>query len=853
MTRIQFADLPLLEDLTPEQLKELFGAGLKGYKPSFEQLEDRWLMSGFTSVLSATPLTAVNAASTWTSIPAAGAVNPTVQAISANTAALQSSTDPFAALLQNQSSGTYIHQKDSGLSAIAYAIRQLEDNTTAPGGLQVRSYESQEQGRIAIAAKVAQLGARLGSPLGESQPTKDGNGRFQSFTNGQYVIWSKDIGQAHLVEGLIGEEYVRKDAAGHNRGLGTLGYPKSDALPLTHWTGAYCQDFWNPVTHKNSTIVWTAPLGAHTISNAAILNKWIDMGTERNIPISQEYYLDSVSTGQDFLGKYAAPGGSIAYLDVTIVTSKDTGTHDVAGPNRDLWVSRGKRDFGLPVTDSTVFDQAGNRLNQIVYFKNFVFETGHGAAISTTPHGTFAVIGAIYDAWMFLGGAQKFGQPLISEYEFRYNNYPEGTRASDFVSPDGIFRRIVFVGETGKVLVDYGYGGGLHVLDFTPGEGPTGTSNAPLTVSPHLLDPSTIYQDSLHATNPAWTNWLSANSLQGSTASLWQGNSKLQAASTNYASLFAPEMQTQSLAVNAPTAKPHATASGITVNSAVSFKLGGLPAHVTAGAAFHVTVTALDAAGKKAVNYRGVVHLSSSDGHAGLPAAYTFTAADHGVHTFTVFLKTAAHASLTVSDKALSTLVVHAAVVVTPSAAKTLVISGLPASITVGTMHQFTVTAKDAFGNVATGYLGTVSLTSSDKRALLPAKYTFKAADKGVHVFSVTFKTTGIQSLAIGDLAVATLGGKHAGIAVTAQHNVAAEAAKLVKDYGLGSYHPEWTADNWLGRNERWILSKSNQWYFITPDGGLYKYGGSKEAAHALLGMLDHSYWEHLDKLLKAA
>ena len=38
-----------------------------------------------------------------------------------------------------------------------------------------------------------------------------------------------------------------------------------------------------------------------------------------------------------------------------------------------------------------------------------------------------------------------------------------------------------------------------------------------------------------------------------------------------------------------------------------------------------------------------------------------------------------------------------------------------------------TVTAYDAYGNVATGYTGTVAFTSSDPQACFPADYTFTA------------------------------------------------------------------------------------------------------------------------------
>ena len=54
-----------------------------------------------------------------------------------------------------------------------------------------------------------------------------------------------------------------------------------------------------------------------------------------------------------------------------------------------------------------------------------------------------------------------------------------------------------------------------------------------------------------------------------------------------------------------------------------------------------LTVKAVDAFGNTVTGYTGTVHFSSTDTQADLPADYTFTAADAGVHTFTVGLKTA--------------------------------------------------------------------------------------------------------------------------------------------------------------------------------------------------------------------
>ncbi|HEX8255205.1 MAG TPA: hypothetical protein VF846_18840 [Thermoanaerobaculia bacterium] len=59
-----------------------------------------------------------------------------------------------------------------------------------------------------------------------------------------------------------------------------------------------------------------------------------------------------------------------------------------------------------------------------------------------------------------------------------------------------------------------------------------------------------------------------------------------------------------------------------------------IPPAVKAGSASTVVLTAYDVNGNVATNYRGTVQFTSSDGAATLPASYTFTAADAGVHRF---------------------------------------------------------------------------------------------------------------------------------------------------------------------------------------------------------------------------
>ena len=49
-----------------------------------------------------------------------------------------------------------------------------------------------------------------------------------------------------------------------------------------------------------------------------------------------------------------------------------------------------------------------------------------------------------------------------------------------------------------------------------------------------------------------------------------------------------------------------------------------------------------------------------------------------------------------------------------------------------------TVTALDSSNNMGATYTGTVHFTSTDPTAILPADYTFTAADAGTHTFNVT-------------------------------------------------------------------------------------------------------------------
>ena len=193
------------------------------------------------------------------------------------------------------------------------------------------------------------------------------------------------------------------------------------------------------------------------------------------------------------------------------------------------------------------------------------------------------------------------------------------------------------------------------------------------------------------------------------------------------------------------------------------------PASATAGQSLTMRVTAANSQGNPVSTYRGTVHFSSSDGQAVLPADYTFTAADAGVHQFSIALKTAGNQTVNVLDTVNAGLSATVTVTVTAGPAATLSLAA-PSSAKATTAFNVTVTLRDQFGNVATGYRGSVHFTSTDVVAQtlgdLPADYTFTSGDAGTHTFSVTLVTVGNQTITVADMANSTLNATSPPIAV---------------------------------------------------------------------------------------
>jgi hypothetical protein len=277
---------------------------------------------------------------------------------------------------------------------------------------------------------------------------------------------------------------------------------------------------------------------------------------------------------------------------------------------------------------------------------------------------------------------------------------------------------------------------GVTRLAFRP-EPAGGVAGEPLTVQVALLDSNgAVVTDAISTVTLT---------LSGDATRSWTARPENGVASFSGVRID----QTGTYVFNATIGPPaSATSAPFTLRSApVSrLRLSGLTEPVVAGSSRQVEVAALDAFGNLATDYTGTVRFTSTDAAAVLPPDTTYSAVDGGRGSFTVALRTAGRHTVTVTD---GTRTDSLTVDVRPGAAASLALSGLPASVTAGSEQSVTVTARDAWGNTATGYGGTVAFTASDARAELPAPAAFTPEDAGQKTFRVRFLTASASDVTL--------------------------------------------------------------------------------------------------------
>ena len=188
----------------------------------------------------------------------------------------------------------------------------------------------------------------------------------------------------------------------------------------------------------------------------------------------------------------------------------------------------------------------------------------------------------------------------------------------------------------------------------------------------------------------------------------------------------------------------------------------GAPASATAGASFSASVTATDPYGNTDTGYAGTVHFTSSDAQGILPANATLT---NGAGAFGITLKSAGNQTVTATDTVASSITgTSGAIAVSATNAINFRVLA-PLTSAAGAPLSVSVAAMDPYGNIATGYTGTVHFTSSDAQGILPANATLT---NGAGAFSLTLKTAGDQTVTATDTVASSITGTSGTIAVAA-------------------------------------------------------------------------------------
>jgi Galactose oxidase, central domain len=200
-----------------------------------------------------------------------------------------------------------------------------------------------------------------------------------------------------------------------------------------------------------------------------------------------------------------------------------------------------------------------------------------------------------------------------------------------------------------------------------------------------------------------------------------------------------------------PPPSPPPAATHLSVTAAVA---------ATAGTAFNVTVSALDASNKVVSSYSGTVHFTSTDSQALFPADSPLT---NGAKSFSVTFKTGGSQILTAADAAGGLSAGNSgSISVSPGAAAHFFVNA-PSNST-GAAFSFTVTAQDDWNNTVTGYAGTTHFSSTDGQAVLPANSTL---GNGTATLSATLKTAGSQTITATDTSMPSITGTSNGITVS--------------------------------------------------------------------------------------
>jgi len=308
---------------------------------------------------------------------------------------------------------------------------------------------------------------------------------------------------------------------------------------------------------------------------------------------------------------------------------------------------------------------------------------------------------------------------------------------------------------------------------LTVGDGTfTGTS-APLTVNPASAKVFSLSSIGSATAGSTFTEPITALDAYGNTATSYNGTPTISGphnspngsppsytgvtfgGGTTSAQITLVDAETVPLTVSDGAISGSTTAFTVGPAATASLSLGN-PVGATAGAAFNESVTAVDTYGNTTPSYAGASTLQWSGPSNSPPPSNTAPLFPTGSTSFTAG---AATASITLYDAQATTITVgdgtysgtSPTLTVNPAAATTFSLPN-PGTQTAGAAFTETVTAYDAYGNVATGYGGvpTFSGPSNSPNGTTP-KYAAAVFTNGIAGVQITLVHAESPSLTLGD------------------------------------------------------------------------------------------------------
>jgi RHS repeat-associated protein len=190
-----------------------------------------------------------------------------------------------------------------------------------------------------------------------------------------------------------------------------------------------------------------------------------------------------------------------------------------------------------------------------------------------------------------------------------------------------------------------------------------------------------------------------------------------------------------------------------------------VPATALAGDTVTAHLEARNSSGTVVTGFDDTVSITSSgSGDTVSPESpYTFTTADAGKKDFSVTIADTGSRTVTATDTKVSALSGTSGPIIASTAAFAMSLTPADSALYAGEQVSLVV-AVGSMSSPDPSYRGTVHFTSSDSAAVLPADYTFTAADAGQHTFSVIFGASGQQSVTATDTGASANIGRASGL-----------------------------------------------------------------------------------------